>query len=175
MTGVQDVISRPNLLSRISLAVLVILALAGCATRYSPAADMIGALPEEVISRLGEPIPRPDSLEGVRRLDFPRGPYGKHTYIVYFGADGRAERFEQVLNETNFARIRPEMSTNEVRELIGVSRDTFLLGRDRGFVWNYRYITPLCQWFQIEFTKEGNVRSTGYGLPPECRRRLIGL
>ncbi len=168
-------ISTPKLLSRISLAALVILAFAGCATRYSPAADMIGALPEEVISRLGEPIPRPDSLEGVRRLDFPRGPYGKHTYIVYFGADGRAEGFEQVLNEKNFARIQPEMSTNEVRELIGVSRDTFLLGRDRGFVWNYRYITPLCQWFQIEFTKEGNVRSTGYGLPPECRRRLIGL
>ena len=175
MTGVQDVISTPRLSIRIFFAGLVGLMLAGCATHYSPSTDMIGATPQEIIARLGEPIPRPESLDGVRRLDFPRGPYGKHTYFVYFGVDGRAERFVQVLDEKNFARIKPEMTSAEVAELIGVSRDTFVLGRERGFVWNYRYITPLCQWFQIEFTKEGKVRSTGYGLPPECRRPKIAL
>ncbi len=159
-----------------SLAVTILSAglLCGCATSYAPSSDIIGFSPEQVIARLGPPFPPPDSLDGVKRLDFPRGPYGKHTYIVEFDSDGRAERFAQVLDEKNFARIKPEMSTEEVREVIGVSRDTFVLGRDRGFVWNYRYLTTLCRWFQVEFTKEGKVRSSGYGIPPECRRpRLV--
>ncbi len=149
--------------------------LSACATSYSPSPDIVGKSPTEVMAKLGSPMPAPDSLEGVRRLDFPRGPFGRHTYVVHFGQDGKAERFEQVLKEENFARIKPGMDVSEVREVIGVSRDTFLLGRERGFVWNYRYITPLCQWFQIEFTKEARVRSSGYGLPPECRRPAFGI
>lgn len=149
--------------------------ISGCATSYSPSPEIIGATADEVIARLGQPIPRPESLTNVRRLDFPRGPYGRHTYVVYFNEQGRAERFAQVLDEKNFARIKPDMSQGEVEEIIGVSRDTFLLGRDRGYVWNYRYITPLCQWFQIEFTLEGKVRSTGYGQPPECRMKTVRI
>ena len=172
MLGVQDVMPTPSLLSWISAVGLSsLLLLSGCATSYAPSPEILGASPEDVIARLGPPIPRPDSLAGVRRLDFPRGPYGRHTYFVYFDEAGKAERIAQVLDEKNFALIKPGMSQTEVVEIIGVSRDTFLLGRERGYVWNYRYITPLCQWFQIEFTLEGKVRSTGYGLPPECRRR----
>lgn len=155
--------------------ILLSLLVTGCATSYAPSADIVGLAPQEVIARLGAPFPRPESLQGIRRLEFPRGPYGRHTYIVYFDANGKAERYAQVLDEKNFARITPGMDMQEVRDLIGVSRDTFLLGRDRGFVWNYRYITPLCHWFQIEFTQEAKVRSTGYGLPPECRKPGIGI
>ncbi len=159
---------------RMSIAFLAgALLLSGCATSYAPSPEIVGATPDEVIARLGPPTPRPESLSKVRRLDFPRGPYGRHTYVVYFDEQGRAERIAQLLDEKNFARIKPEMGQAEVVEIIGVSRDTFLLGRDRGYVWNYRYITPLCQWFQVEFTLEGKVRSTGYGQPPECRMKTV--
>ena len=67
--------------------------------------------------------------------------------------------------------IRAGMTVDEVVELIGISRATFGLARDRGFVWSYRYQNPFCQWFQIEFSKENIVRSTGFGKPPECRGR----
>ncbi len=153
----------------------VSLLLMGCATSYAPSPEIIGATTEEVIARLGPPMPRPESLTNVRRLDFPRGPYGRHTYVVYFDEQGRAVRIAQLLDEKNFARIKPDMTEAEVVDIIGVSRDTFLLGRDRGYVWNYRYITPLCQWFQVEFTLEGKVRSTGYGLPPECRMKTVRI
>ncbi len=163
-------------LPRMSIAGLAAtVLLTGCATSYAPSPEIIGATTDEVIARLGPPIPRPESLMNVRRLDFPRGPYGRHTYFVYFDEQGRAERIAQVLDEKNFARIKRDMSQAEVVDIIGVSRDTFLLGRDRGYVWNYRYITPLCQWFQIEFTLEGKVRSTGYGLPPECRMKTVRI
>lgn len=169
--------STHGLLARISIAASACtVLLSGCATSYSPEPDLIGRTPEEVIARLGPPIPPPASLSGIRRLDFPRGPYGRHTYFVYFNEQGRAERYVQVLDEKNFSLIKPGMDRSEVLELIGVSRDTFLLARDRGYVWNYRYVAidpSPCHWFQIEFTSEGKVRSTGYGRPPECQTRSL--
>ncbi len=174
MPAVQDVMSTPSLLHRISLLGLGSLAtLAGCATSYAPSDELLGSTPSEVIAKLGEPFPRPESLQGIRRLEFPRGPYGRHTYFVYFNADGRAERFAQVLEEKNFDRIQRGMDQSEVIDLIGVARDTFSLARDTGYVWNYRYISPFCQWFQIEFTPEGKVRSTGYSKPPECKIKTV--
>ncbi len=176
MLGVQDVMPNPSLLARLSTVTLAAsLLLSGCATSYAPSADIIGATPDEVVARLGPPLPRPESLEGISRLDFPRGPYGRHTYFVYFNEQGKAERIDQVLDEKNFALIKPDMDKAEVVQLIGVSRDTFVIGRDRGYVWNYRYNTPLCQWFQIEFTLEGKVRSAGYGRPPECQMKVVRL
>ena len=100
---------------------------------------------------------------------YPRGPFGKHTYFVYLNRDGEVERWTQVLDEKNFTQIKPGMRRDEVVAIIGESKAVFGLARDRGYVWNYRYITPHCFWFQIEFASDDTVRSTGYGQPPECR------
>lgn len=147
--------------------------LAGCATSYSPSEAMVGLTREEVIARLGPPDPLPADMGSATRLDFPRGPFGKHTYSAAFDPAGRATGFRQLLREENFGKIKPGMSTADVIDLIGVSREKFGLARNRGYVWNYRYISPFCQWFQIEFTQENEVRSTGYGIPPECRRPKV--
>ena len=159
-----------------SLGFLLCMALSGCAT-YGPDRDFVGLTRNEVIDKLGRPDPEPP-VANPPRLDFPRGPMGKHTYFVYFDDAGKVIRFEQALTEERFARIRPGMKTEEVVQLIGISRNTFGLARDRGFVWSYRYENPFCQWFQVEFTKEGEVRSSGYGKPPECRVgrvRMLGF
>lgn len=160
---------------RLLLSVGVATILAGCATGYAPSQAMLGMSRDEVIARLGQPDPMPADVGSAERLDFPRGPYGKHTYAAFFDGSGRLRGFEQLLKEENFAKIKPGMSHAEVIERIGVSRDRFGLARNRGYVWNYRYITPFCQWFQIEFTQENTVRSTGYGIPPECRRPKIAI
>lgn len=162
-------------LFRSGAILLLMTTLGGCATSYSPSSKTMGASRDEVIAQLGPPDPAPRDLSTASRLDFPRGPYGKHTYSVYFDESGRVNGFRQLLTEENFAKIKPGMTTGQVVDLIGVSRDTFGLARNRGFVWNYRYITPFCQWFQVEFTLENTVRSTGFGMPPECRRRRGGL
>lgn len=160
---------------RLLLGMGVAAILAGCATAYSPSSSMLGMSRNEVIARLGSPDPMPGDVSSAARLDFPRGPYGKHTYAGFFDGSGRLIRFDQLLKEENFSKIKPGMTNAEVIEVIGVSRDRFGLARNRGYVWNYRYITPFCQWFQIEFTQENTVRSTGYGIPPECRRPKIAI
>ena len=154
--------------------VLGALSLQACAS-YGPDTSFVGLSRCDVIARLGQPEPPATQPAEANRLDFPRGPMGKETFFIYFDDQGKAIRFVQSLTEERFSQILPGMSTEDVIRLIGVSRSTFGLARERGFVWNYRYLSPFCQWFQIEFAKEGKVRSTGYGKPPECqvRRALI--
>ncbi len=148
--------------------VSAVLALGGCAG-YAPSQEFIGLSRGETISALGQPNPMPADVNAAKRLDFPRGPFGKHTYAVYFDDTGKAIRYQQLLTDENFAKIVPGMDESEVVGVIGVSKDSFKLGRERGYVWNYRYVTPLCRWFQIEFSAERKVRSAGYAIPPECR------
>lgn len=102
---------------------------------------------------------------------FPRGPWGKQTYFVYFDPAGTMTRWTQVLDEKNFDLIKPGMHRNEVIAIIGESKATYGLARNRGYVWNYRYVNTFCMWFNIEFAPENLVRSTGYSKPPECRIR----
>ncbi len=150
------------------------LLISGC-TAYAPNQGYVGLSRDETIRSLGKPNPLPADLQSAQRLDFPRGPFGKHTYSVYFDEQGRAIGFRQLLTEENFEKVIPGMAVTEVITLIGVSKDTFLLGRDRGYVWSYRYDTPLCRWFQIEFSLENKVRSAGYSKPPECRVGVSGF
>jgi len=119
---------------------------------------------------MGQPSTELTTQEG-KVMMYPRGPFGKHTYFVYLNPDDKVERWTQVLDEKNFARIKPGMHRDEVVATIGESKAMFGLARERGYVWNYRYVTPHCFWFQIEFARDDTVRSTGYGRPPECRVR----
>jgi hypothetical protein len=157
----------------LSIAMLTSLALllSACAG-YSPNDHLRGSSREQVIQVMGKPAIEIAILGG-HVMQYPRGPFGKHTYFVYLNEEGTTTRWTQVLDEKNFAQINAGMHRDEVVANIGPSRDTFGLARGRGYVWNYRYVTPHCFWFQIEFASNDTVRSTGYGRPPECRVRAV--
>ncbi len=158
-------------LSKLAPVLVCGLVLSGCVT-YAPSERFIGMPREQVIAELGSPRPAPTSLDSARRLDFPRGPRGKHTYAIEFDDTGKVSSYRQLLTEKNFGTIVSGMDVRAVIDQIGVSTDTFVLGRGRGYVWNYRYENALCRWFQIEFSADDKVRSAGYGMPPECRPRF---
>jgi hypothetical protein len=145
------------------------LALTGC-SGYAPNDRMLGSSSDQVIQTLGPPSTALTLEEG-KLMIFPRGPFGKHTYFVYLDQNGRMTRWSQVLDETNFARIKPGMHRDDVVAIIGDGKDTFGLAMNRGYAWNYRYVNSYCFWFQVEFTRDHIVRSTGYSKPPECRVR----
>lgn len=149
-------------------AVSCLLFLAACSS-YGPPADLAGLSREQVIARMGPPD-REHAVGGETRLEFPRGPYGHHTWFVSFDASGRATRAEQVLTEQQFGRIIPGMDADAVRNRLGRPNEERTLGRSRGVVWNYRYENPQCLWFQVEIAADRTVRSAGYGQPPECDR-----
>lgn len=144
----------------------IALLVTGCAG-YSPNDQFIGKGRTEVIALLGAPTGERPIAAGTL-LEYARGPYGKHTYFITLNPSGSVVKWEQVLTEENFAKIKPGMSKQQVLSIIGTSFEVMGLARERGEVWSYRYATPFCIWYQIEFTKEGIIRSAGEGMPPEC-------
>ena len=63
------------------------------------------------------------------------------------------------------------MGQDEVRALLGRPGEMRTPGRGRSVVWSYRYDNSFCKWFQVELSQQLQVRSTGYGQPPECEGR----
>lgn len=143
--------------------------LSACAG-YGPTADMAGQNRDQVVALMGPPETT-RQIDGGTRLEYPRGPYGLHTWFVDLDASGRVVRSEQVLTEARFTQINPGMSADEVRARLGRPGEVQGLGRERGMVWSYRFVNPFCRWFQVEISLENVVRSAGYGEPPECVRR----
>ena len=152
---------------RLSLWSLTSLSILTACSSYAPPANLTGVTTDQLVAQMGQPDMQ-RQIDGGTRLEFPRGPYGHHTWFVYLDATGHVIRSEQVLTEKNFIQISPNMDPDEVRFRLGRPSEVQELGRSRGVVWSYRYESPLCQWFQVEISKEQKVRSAGYGQPPEC-------
>lgn len=156
---------------RLLIGMLAVASSLTACSGYAPAADPTGMTAEQVIAQMGTPETRRTLDGGGSRLEYPRGPFGLHTWFVDLDPSGRVVRAEQVLNERNFLNINPGMSEDQVRYVLGRPGEVYVLGRSRGVVWNYRYENPFCRWYQVEIDQDHRVRSAGYGEPPECRRR----
>lgn len=160
--------SRHALLGAIVVGVA---ALSGC-TGYSPAGLPRGATAAEVVSALGPPT---GTTQAPQRLEFARGPAGRHTYMVDFDADGRMRSWEQVLTEARFFEVLPGQTQDQVIQRLGHPSTTFPIGRQHIMVWNYRYESPFCQWFQVSIGTApdtlGRVTEVGFGPDPACTPR----
>lgn len=143
--------------------------LSSCAT-YSPSSEMTGLSSDLVIQRMGTPSRKFTDDNGFR-LVYVRGPFGKHTYFLYFSPDDKLLRSEQVLKESFFSLIKPGMNEEEVLNIIGPSKILMGGGNSSWTVWSYRYENSLCRWFQVEFRSDKRVKSAEYGRPPECNVR----
>lgn len=161
---------NPNLWSRYFINfIFIFISLTSCSS-YSPTSEMIGLPSDVVIQRMGSPTMKISDDDGLR-LFFARGPFGKHTYVMYFSSEDRLIRSEQVLTEPIFSLIKPGMTKEEVINLVGPPK-IMMGGRKSSWtVWSYRYENSLCRWFQVEFTPVDLVKSAEYGRPPECNVR----
>jgi hypothetical protein len=159
-------------LFRIPLTIGLSVIICGCAG-YAPSPDLVGQQSSALTQVLGQPE-RESIVDGKKRLHFPRGPAGSHTYFVYLDDEDRVLGWEQVLTEERFAQVAPGMTKEQVIELIGISKITHGLGRQRGFVWHYRYFNHQCKSFVIEFTLQNIVRSAGYITRSARRCNYVG-
>lgn len=96
---------------------------------------------EDIVRVMGQPAMRWQNEDGSSQLAYPRGSMGYHTYMVFIGADGKLQSIQNVLDEKNFARIRPGMTKEEVLRLLGPSFPgwtAYFKLRDE-LVWEWRY------------------------------------
>ncbi len=76
---------------------------------------------------------------GERKFEYPRGPLGSRTYFVYFGADGKFKGMEQALVEANFTRLKPGMSRDDARRILGKQTEVTPYPLKNEEVWSWRY------------------------------------
>lgn len=156
-------------ISALGMALAAAVWVAGCAS-HTPQTLQPGTTLDAARRSLGQPTAEFAQPDGGRRLEYARGPVGRHTYMLDFDPSGRLLRSEQVLTEAKFNAIQPGMAAADVQALIGHSFEQRIVGvaERRQTVWAYRYETPFCLWFQVGIDGQGKVMDTAYGPDPLC-------
>jgi hypothetical protein len=149
-----------------SLISTIAVALAACAG-YAPSALPEGSSEADVKQAMGEPTGRYALAGGGQRLEYARGPYGRHTYMVDLDALGRLIKWEQVLDVHHFAAVMPGLTRDEVLRTIGRPGERMGMMRD-GQIWSWRYANNDCLWYQAQFDAQGIVTTAGYGTERGC-------
>jgi hypothetical protein len=116
----------------------------------------------EVKSAMGQPTFEWKEPDGTLTWEFPRGPMGSVTYMVTIRPDGVLKEIRQVLTQEYFARIRPGLTKEEVRRLIGKPGETMTFPAKKEEVWSWRYEPGAGEtWqFHVHFGLDGRVVTT---------------
>jgi len=147
----------------VTCAAGVLVACAG----YAPPPDMkVGSSEAEVITAMGPPTGRYQLPEGPLRLEFARGPYGRHTYMVDF-EQGRMTQWNQVLDRRYFEAVSPGLTRDQLLRFIGHPSEVVGMMRS-GQIWSYRYYNNDCLWWQAQLDAQGVVTAAGYAPLPGC-------
>ena len=115
-----------------------LLALFGCDVRMLDLKPGVSTA-AEVKRAMGEPTFEWKQSDGTVTWEYPRGPSGSVTYMVDMRADGVLKEIRQVLKEEYFAKIRPGLSQDEVRRIIGKPADTMTFPLKKEEVWSWKF------------------------------------
>lgn len=124
---------------------------------------------DEVRKLMGQPSLEWVDAEGTRVWEYPRMPEGIVNYMVVIGPDDVLREVRQVLTEENFARVRPGMSTDEVRYLLGRPAHERYFSLQRETVWDWKIkVEPGMTWyFNVHFNQHGVVSKTSTNFVPK--------
>jgi outer membrane protein assembly factor BamE (lipoprotein component of BamABCDE complex) len=89
---------------------------------------------------MGQPETVREEEDGSRTLEYPKGPEGARTWVFMIDKTGKMQDYRQVLTEENFARIKPGMSKDEVRRMLGKPRTVVQFKRKNEEAWDWRYL-----------------------------------
>ncbi|WP_061133168.1 outer membrane protein assembly factor BamE domain-containing protein [Caballeronia fortuita] len=93
----------------------------------------------QIRDQMGEPETERTYTDGSKRLEYPRGPAGTTTYMVDLDASGRFVSVTQALTAENIAKVRPGMTMDEVRRLLGKPTEIaeYRLKKERVWSWHW--------------------------------------
>ena len=117
----------------------------------------------EVRDRMGPPTMEWRNEDGSLTWEYARTPAGTVNYMIHIGADNILRSIEQVLTEENFARVRPGMTRDEIRHLLGKPAHVTRLDLKRQEVWDWKYKNPfpnIDTYFNVHFDQSGRVVET---------------
>mgnify|MGYP001766309152 FL=1 len=92
----------------------------------------------EVRAKMGNPGYEFRNDDGSVTWEYTRQPSGVHCYMITFDSKQVVQRVDQVLNDASFARVRPGMTRDEVRRLLGQPARVETFANLREEVWEWR-------------------------------------
>lgn len=106
----------------------------------------------DVRTVMGKPDVVHEEADGSRALQYPKGPEGTRTWEFVIDRNGLLKDYRQLLTEENFRRIKPGMTREEVRRLLGRERRVERYARKNEEVLDWRYQSPFGeQFFNVHF------------------------
>jgi outer membrane protein assembly factor BamE (lipoprotein component of BamABCDE complex) len=93
----------------------------------------------QIRDQMGEPETTRTYTNGSKRLEYPRGPAGTTTYFVDIDSNGRFVAVTQVLTAENIAKIRPGMTQDEVRRILGKPTTIAVYRLKQETVWSWHW------------------------------------
>ena len=146
---------------------LLLLALAGCDPARVEQLEEGVATESQVRQQFGDPVTVTVLPDGQRVLDYPRQPEGWTNYRITIGADGKMSSLRQLLNADNFARVKPGLDRNAVRELLGrpAAQKRFDLKNEEVWEWRFKPVNE-GKLFSVTFGADGRVTATATGDDP---------
>lgn len=161
---------RPTARTAAAIALAAAMAVAGCTSVGSatPRSLAPGASEAEVIAVMGRVTGRYALPNGGTRLEFARGPQGRETWMIDFDAAGKMVDTEQVMDLWYLTRIEPGMTVDDVLLRVGHPGSIRPIPRQQLALWNYRYPTNDCLWYQISMGDDGRVVTGSVGIDPQC-------
>lgn len=124
---------------------------------------------EDVRKLMGKPETIWEEADGRQVYEYVRGPEGTDTWMVEIGADGRYRGMTNALAADNLARVRPGMSRDDVRRLLGKpGSETPFPARDE-VVWSWRVQGEMTTsvMFNVHMGPDGRVTQTSRTLDPQ--------
>ncbi len=108
---------------------------------------------------MGQPGTVWEEEDGSRSLEYPKGPEGHRTWFFDIGKDGKLKDYRQALAEEYFKKIKPGMSMDAVRRILGKPRDAVQYKRKNEEVWEWLYLegTTTPRLFYVHFDLRTNL------------------
>lgn len=124
---------------------------------------------EDVRRYMGKPEVVWEEEDGSQTYEYVRGPAGHETYMVSIGPDGRFRSMRNVLVAEVFQQVKPGMSSDDVRRLLGKPTETvyFRLKKEEVWSWRFNDAQQRSQMFNAHFGPDRTVTSTSLSADPQ--------
>ena len=153
---------------RLLLSASLAMTLAGCDPQRVEKLEEGVSTEIDVRKQFGDPATVTVEADGTRTLDYPRQPEGWTNYVIQIGVDGKMSSLRQLLNNDNFARVKPGQTQQDVRNILGRPAATVPYALKQQEVWDWR-CKPSGQeskLFSVTFDSSGRVVSTALADDP---------
>jgi outer membrane protein assembly factor BamE (lipoprotein component of BamABCDE complex) len=141
-----------NPLSRITLPLLLLAALSGCAL---PGLIATGTSADELTRKLGKPAETRANPAGGEYWDYVYGPEGTQTWRFAVDGSRKVSGKEQLLTYERLYKVVPGATTEaQVRELLG--KPSGISNLAMGPAWDWRIdMPPTKGYFVVNFDRKG--------------------